>query len=110
MGQIHFPPRGLFENKIVPFSVCLEWNDDDVTISFGVSGVFECLTPGCINPEPPKGNYGANTTIGPFVAIGHDATAILNFYDPQAQILYVATVQIQQACSDTKPKKKPKKS
>lgn len=116
MGQIHFPPGGLDDRKIVTFSTCLQWGED-LTVTFGDPGFFACTTPGCFVPDLPAGNFVAGSGIGPYDAVSHDATAILIFFDQATGVLYVDTVTIQKkpcpkpkAEPKSKPKSKPTKS
>jgi hypothetical protein len=94
MGQVHFPPNGVFKDIIVPFKCCLQWGED-LTITIGAPGFFACVTPGCFVPDLPFGSFLAPLSLGPYYAVTHDATAILTFYDPAADKLYVETITIQ---------------
>jgi hypothetical protein len=107
MGQIHFPPPGVFTSTIVPLSTCYTWGED-LTVIFDAPGFFVSVTPGCFTPDLPAGTFVATNQIGPYYAVTHDATAILVFYDPAADKLYVETVTIMKTCAKTKPKPKPK--
>jgi hypothetical protein len=94
MGQIHFPPTPFVKDRVTSLHCCLQ-RGEVLTIDIKVPGYLACTTPGLFNPDLPAAGPVTPILLGPYYAVNHDGTAIIVFYNPAADQVYVQTITIQ---------------